>query len=234
MNQNEFIEALKELNIKINSNQLKQLEKYYDLLTEWNEKINLTRIVEKEEVYLKHFYDSATIVKVIDLNNINTMCDFGTGAGFPGVVLKILFPNLKMTLVDSLNKRINFLNIVIKELNLKDIEAIHTRVEDYGKINREKYDCVVARAVSNLSVILEYAIPLIKVKGFFVAMKGNIDDELENSQSAIKKLGANLIKIETFLLPNENSTRNILLFTKNEKTKKIYPRSFANIKNNKL
>ena len=132
MNQNKFIEELKKLSIEIKEEQLEQLNKYYELLVSWNEKMNLTGIVEKEAVFLKHFYDSPTIAKVIDLNNVNSLCDIGTGAGFPGLVLKIIFPNLKVTLIDSLNKRINFLNTVIETLNLDKIETIHARAEEYG------------------------------------------------------------------------------------------------------
>ena len=137
MNQNKFIKEVEELGLEINENKLNQLEKYYKMLIEYNKVMNLTGITEKEEVYLKHFYDSLTIAKIIDLKAETNLCDIGTGAGFPGIVLKIFYPNLKITLIDSLNKRINFLNDVIKELNLKDIEAIHTRIEDYAMENRE-------------------------------------------------------------------------------------------------
>ena len=133
MTENEFVQALEKLGISINAKQLEQLNRYYELLVEWNEKMNLTNITLKEDVYLKHFYDSLTIQKVINLYKENTLCDIGTGAGFPGLVLKILFPNLKVTLVDALNKRINFLNFVIEELKLEDIQTIHVRIEDYGK-----------------------------------------------------------------------------------------------------
>lgn len=231
---NEFIESLKLLNININENQLEQLNKYYNLLVEWNEKINLTRIIEKEEVYLKHFYDSATIVKVIDLNKIDTFCDFGTGAGFPGIVIKILFPNLNVTLVDSLSKRINFLNIVIEKLKLEKIKTIHSRIEDFAKNNREKFDLVTARAVASLPILLEYATGLVKVNKYFVAMKANIDTELELSKNAMQVLKIKLINRKYFLLPNENSVRNILLFQKQEETNLKYPRNPSDIKKKPL
>ena len=154
MTENNFVKNVKELGIEINDKQLKQLEKYYELLIEWNEKINLTGITKKEDVYLKHFYDSLTIQKIIDLNDVETLCDVGTGAGFPGLVLKIVFPNLKVTLLDALNKRINFLNDVIEKLELKDIETIHSRSEDYALKNREKFDVVTARAVASLPVLI--------------------------------------------------------------------------------
>ena len=137
---NEFIDALKKLNIEVSKEQLNQFEEYYNLLVEWNKKINLTRIIDKEDVYLKHFYDSATIVKVINLNEIDSFCDFGTGAGFPGIVIKILFPKLNVTLVDSLNKRINFLNVVIERLKLDKITTVHARIEDFARENIEKFD----------------------------------------------------------------------------------------------
>ena len=151
MTQNDFITKVNELGLEVTDEKLDKLNKYYELLVSFNEKINLTAITLKEEVYLKHFYDSLTLVKIIDFNKYNTFCDIGTGAGFPGIVIKIFFPHLKVTLIDALNKRIDFLNVVISELQLKEIETIHSRIEDYGKNNRELYDIVTARAVTNLS-----------------------------------------------------------------------------------
>lgn len=230
----EFIESLRKLNIDITSRQLEQLEEYYNLLVEWNEKINLTRITLKDDVYLKHFYDSATIVKVIDLNKIDNFCDFGTGAGFPGIVIKILFPSLNVTLVDSLNKRINFLNIVIEKLKLEKIVAIHSRIEDFARTHREKFDLVTARAVASLPVLLEYATGIIKKDKYFVAMKASIDEELEQSINAQKILKIKLIDKNSFLLPKENSVRNILLFQKQERTNLKYPRNPSEIKKKPL
>ena len=230
----EFIESLRKLNIDITSRQLEQLEDYYNLLVEWNEKINLTRITLKDDVYLKHFYDSATIVKVIDLNKIDNFCDFGTGAGFPGIVIKILFPSLNVTLVDSLNKRINFLNIVIEKLKLEKIVAIHSRIEDFARTHREKFDLVTARAVASLPVLLEYATCIIKKDKYFVAMKASIDEELEQSINAQKILKIKLIDKNSFLLPKENSVRNILLFQKQERTNLKYPRNPSEIKKKPL
>ncbi len=234
MNIKEFIEELKRINIEINEKQLEQLNKYYELLCIWNEKINLTRIVKKEDVYLKHFYDSATLNYIIELNNIENICDFGTGAGFPGIVIKILFPKIHITLVDSLNKRINFLNEVIKELDLKNIEAVHSRIEDYAKENREKYDLVVARAVASLNILLEYSAPIIKINKNFVAMKANIDEELENCKNAMQKLSLELVDRKEFILPKEESKRNLLLFKKKKATEKKYPRSSSEIKKKPL
>ena len=146
MNKDEFIKYLEELNIYPTEDQLIKLDKFYHLLIEWNEKINLTRITDEKDVYLKHFYDSLTITKEIDLSKVNTLYDVGTGAGFPGIVLKIMYPNLKVTLIDSLLKRVNYLNEIIKELELTDINAIHTRGEDY----KDKFDVVTSRAVANI------------------------------------------------------------------------------------
>ncbi len=234
MNLDQFIKELAKINIDISDEQLKQLNEYYLLLVEWNNKINLTRIIEKEDVYLKHFYDSATLNKAINLNEINNLCDFGTGAGFPGIVIKILFPKINVTLVDSLNKRVIFLNEVIKKLNLKNIIAIHSRVEEYSKINREIFDVVVARAVAKLNVLIEYATPLVKCGKYFIAMKANIDTEYDEAKNAIKELDLNLENNINFNLPNEESIRNILVFKKIKKTNLKYPRSINEIKKRPL
>lgn len=190
MNLEEFQSEIKKLGLEFTEKQYQQLEKFYQLLIEWNEKINLTRIINKEEVYLKHFYDSLTLVKAIDLSKIEKLCDVGTGAGFPGIVLKIAFPNLEITLVDSLQKRINYLNSVIQELKLTKITAVHSRGEDYAKIHREEFDVVTARAVARLRIIDEICIPLVKIGGYFIPMKANVDEELEEQESTLNKLGA--------------------------------------------
>ena len=228
-----FIEETKKLGITITDLQLEKLNQFYELLISWNQKMNLTRITEKEDVYLKHFYDSLTISKVIDLNQDLTLCDVGSGAGFPGIVLKICFPNLKITLLDSLQKRVNYLNEIIKELDLKDIEAIHTRAEEYAKQNREKFDIVTARAVANLKILSELCIPMVKVNGLFIAMKANIEEEIENSTEILKKLDSKIEKIETFYLPIENSIRNIILIEKLKPTNTLYPRRIEKIKTSK-
>ena len=207
MNKEQFIEELKKLNITPTNYQLDQLEQYYELLIKWNEKINLTRITNKEDVYLKHFYDSLTIRKVVDLNNIETLCDVGTGAGFPGIVLKILFPNLKVTLIDSLQKRVNYLQEVIKELNLEDIEAIHTRGEEY----KGKFDIVTSRAVANIEKLVNYTMHLVSKEGCFIAMKGNIDTELTEIVKKKLQKKYSIIKIEKFILPLENSIRSLVI-----------------------
>lgn len=230
MNLDLFIEETKKLGIELTSQQLEKLNQFYELLISWNQKMNLTRIIEKEDVYLKHFYDSLTLSKVIDLKQDLTLCDVGSGAGFPGIVLKICFPNLKITLLDSLQKRVNYLNEIIKELDLKNIEAIHTRAEDYAKQNHEKFDIVTARAVANLKILSELCIPMVKVNGLFIAMKANIEEEIENSTEILKKLDSKIEKIETFYLPIENSIRNIIMIQKQKPTNNLYPRRIEKMK----
>lgn len=232
MNLNMFLEELKRLNLEPTELQLNQLHKYFELLVEYNKVMNLTGITEEEDVYLKHFYDSITLVRTVDLNSVNSLCDIGTGAGFPGMVLKIMYPELNVTLVDSLNKRIEFLKIVIKELGLNKIEAIHARAEEYANNNREKFDVVTARAVASLNVLLEYSIPIVKVNGFFVAMKGK--NESEDASNALKVLSSKIEVIDNFLLPIENSNRTLIKVKKEAKTASKYPRKFADIKKKPL
>ena len=230
MNKQEFFEELKKLDINLTNDQIDKLARFYQLLVTWNEKINLTTIIKEEEVYLKHFYDSLTLIKVVDLRQPLTVLDVGTGAGFPGIVLKIVFPNLKITLLDSLTKRINYLNEIIKELDLHDIETVCSRCEEYTKINREKYDLVVARAVSHLKILSEMIIPTVKVNGYFVAMKANLNDELEKTIPMLKKLDSELKEIKEFSLPIENSKRTLVVMKKNTKTALLYPRKYSEIK----
>lgn len=232
MTEKMLIGSLKDLNIEVSDKQLNQLNQYYELLIEENKKMNLTAITEKEEAYLKHFYDSATLYKIIDLNKIESMIDIGSGAGFPGIVIKILFPNLKITLVDSLNKRIEFLKYIIKELNLKEVEAVHSRIEDYVIENQEKYDLATARAVAKTSILLETSAQCIKVNGYFVAMKASLANE--NYKNALSKLNFKEIKKESFKLPIEDSERNLILFQKKDKTSKIFPRKYVEIKKKPL
>lgn len=232
MNQNKFVEELSLLGINVTKDKLDKLEKYYNLLIEYNKVMNLTGITDHDEVYLKHFYDSLTLAKAVDLNNYKTLCDIGTGAGFPGIVLKIFYPNLKITLIDSLNKRIMFLNKVIEELGLEGITAIHSRIEDYGTKNRDLFDIVTARAVAPLNILLEYSIPILKVNGLFLPMKANLENE--KYDNALKKLNCTLEKKEQFLLPIENSNRSILLIKKQNETNLKYPRRFNLIKTNPL
>ena len=207
MNKEEFIKETKKIGIELNNQILKDLEAYYNILKEENTKYNLTRIISQEDVYLKHFYDSLTLAKVIDLSTKETLCDVGTGAGFPGIVLKIVYPNLKITLVDALQKRVNYLNAIIKDLQLENIQAIHTRGEDL----HDKYDVVTARAVANIEKLLKYTMHLVNNTGVFVAMKGNIDNELtpEIENKISKKY--QILKIEKFELPIENSQRSLIV-----------------------
>ena len=234
MNKEEFINEVKKLGIEVTQDKLDKLEKYYELLIEWNEKINLTAITNKEEVYLKHFYDSLTLIKSYDFTKNIKVCDIGSGAGFPGLVLKIFFENIDITLVDALNKRINFLNLVIKELDLKNINAIHQRAELFANEHIEEFDVVTSRAVAKLNILNELSIPMVKINGYFIAMKANIEDELNESQNSIKTLNSNLENIISFNLPKENSVRNLVVIKKIGKTDKKYPRNFDKIKKNPL
>lgn len=233
MNREQFVEELLKLNIEINDIQLEKLEKYYEILERENKLYNLTSITEKENVFLKHFYDSLTITKIIDLNK-QSLCDLGTGAGFPGMVLKIIFPNLKVTLIDATLKKCNFLEKVIKELSLENINVINERVEEYAKKEREKYDIVTARAVAPLKHLLEYGVPLLKVNGVFIAMKGNINKELVGIETYENKLTIKITKSIEFQLPIEKSCRNLISFTKLEKTDLKYPRKYSEIKKKNL
>ena len=226
----EFIIEVEKLGIDLTEEQLKKLEHFYELLISWNEKMNLTRITEKEEVYLKHFYDSLTLTKVVDLKDVETLCDVGSGAGFPGIVLKIVFPNLKITLIDSLQKRVNYLNAISKELELKDIVAIHTRCEDYAKINREKFDIVTARAVANLKVLSELCIPMVKVNGYFIAMKANVEDEIKESKNILNELSSKIEEVNEFNLPKEESKRTLIKIKKTKETNIKYPRTIDKIR----
>lgn len=210
MNKEEFEKELLKLEIDLTEKQKSQLEEFYNILIEENKKINLTRILEKEDVYLKHFYDSLTIVKVVDFSKINTLCDVGSGAGFPGIVLKIVFPNLKVVLIDSLQKRVNYLNRTIKSLGLENIKAIHTRSEDY----KETFDLVVARAVARLDKLINWCSHLIGKNQLFVAMKANIDDELVGIDKTLTKNNCLVENIEKFNLPKENSNRALVVIRK--------------------
>lgn len=221
----DFIGKLKEFNIEINDEQIKKFMNYMNLLLEWNEKINLTAITQPEEVKLKHFVDSLTVLKYI--NDDDKVIDIGTGAGFPGIPLKIMKENTKITLLDSLNKRINFLNIVIETLNLSNIQAIHGRAEEIArnKLYREKYDVAVSRAVANLSTLTEYMLPFVKVGGKCICMKGaNVNEELERAQNAIKELGGEIERVDNFYLSDNDNERNIIVIKKVKETNPKYPR----------
>ncbi len=234
MNIEEFIKELKAQNIEINEYQLNQFDKYYNLLVEWNKKMNLTAITEKEDVYLKHFFDSISSSFHFDFTQIESVCDVGAGAGFPSIPLKICYPHLKITIVDSLNKRITFLENLAKELKLENVNFVHARAEDFGqnKAHRETYDLVTARAVARTNVLSEYCLPLCKIKGHFIAMKGALaSEELQEANKAITILGGELKEELTFNLPHENSERSIIIIEKTKKTPKKYPRKPGTPKN---
>lgn len=215
----------KQIDIEFNDKQLNQFYEYMNLLLEWNEKINLTAIVKPEEIILKHFIDSLTINKYIEKNK--SIADVGTGAGFPGIPLKIYRPDLNVTLVDSLNKRINFLYEVISDLDLKDINTVHSRIEDFGKDKkyRESFDYVTARAVANLTTLSEYLIPISRVDGKCICMKGNdVKEEIKDSEKAINVLGGKITKVDEFKLPNSDISRNVIIIDKVKNTPNRYPR----------
>ena len=233
MNKEIFLEELKKINIILTNDKLDKLQKYYEILITENQKYNLTAIIKQEDVYLKHFYDSLTLTKIVDLNT-QSLCDIGTGAGFPGIVLKIVYPTLKVTLLDSTEKKCKFLQKVIDSLELKDIEVINERAEIFSKENREKYDIVTSRAVAPLKHLLEYSIPLVKVNGFYISMNGEITKETENIEIYYKKLDIIEDKILTFQLPFEKSTRSLIRYQKLKETNKKYPRKYKDIKNKSL
>ena len=233
MNKKEFINALKELNISVTPLQLEKLNIYYNLLIEENKKYNLTAITNKEDVYLKHFYDSLTLTKIITLSNQH-ICDIGTGAGFPGIVLKIIFPDLKVTLLDSTEKKCKFLKLIISKLNLNNIDVINERAEIYSKTTREKYDIVTSRAVAPLKHLLEYSIPLVKVNGYYIAMKGDISKEIIGIDIYKKKLDIKEVKRLSFELPKENSIRTLIKYQKIAKTNIKYPRRYTEIKKKEI
>lgn len=233
MNKEEFIKALNELGIVVNGKILNDLETYYNMLINYNSHTNLTRIIDKEEVYLKHFYDSLTLLKEVKLSN-QSLLDVGTGAGFPGLVLKIVFPNLKVTLVDSLNKRIIFLNQIIEELGLDNIKAVHERAEDYIKNNRELFDIVTSRAVANLSLLSELCLPFVRVGGYFIAMKAEAKEEIKLASNAIKTLGGVIRRTVQFKLYNDECDRTLILIEKVCNTNVKYPRKYSEIKKKPL
>lgn len=227
MNEGQFVEALKEKGIYLNAEQIQQFKQYFEILVEWNEKMNLTAITDLQSVYLKHFYDSISIAFYVDFTKKQSVCDVGAGAGFPSLPLKICFPQLEITIVDSLNKRIQFLTHLSEQLKLSEVNFVHARAEEFGQnpLYREKFDIVTARAVARLSVLSELCVPLAKKGGQFVAMKAAAaQDELLDAEKGLTILGAEKKEEFTFLLPIEDSERSLFIFEKIKSTPKKYPR----------
>ena len=215
------------LELRISEKQLAQFLKYYEMLVETNKKMNLTSIVEWDEVVVKHFLDSLLLVKIFDLSKVESMIDIGTGAGFPGIPIKIMFPHIKMILLDSLNKRLNFLNEVISELDLSDIHTVHGRAEEIAKESeyREQFDLCVSRAVANLAVLSEFCLPFVNIGGKFIGYKSaTSDDEIKQSETAIRILGGKIISNEKLLLPCSGMERTFVCVDKVKTTDPNYPR----------
>ncbi|MBB3130487.1 16S rRNA (guanine527-N7)-methyltransferase [Paenibacillus rhizosphaerae] len=225
--QEQFVQRLKEHGITLEPSQLEQFEIYFKELVEWNEKMNLTGITEREQVYTKHFYDSISLAFYVNMGEIGTLADIGSGAGFPGIPLKICFPHLKLTIIDSLNKRISFLQHIVQETGLKDIELLHGRAEDWGRKTgyRDHFDLVTARAVARLAVLNEFCLPFVKVNGLFASMKGSDPaEEVQEAAKSLKELRGKVIEVERFLLPVEESARHIVQIRKTAPTPGKYPR----------
>ena len=233
MNKNDFINELNKIGVILSEHQLNQLDKYYNMLVEYNKNVNLTAITEYNQVLLKHFYDSLTLTKAIELTN-QKICDIGTGAGFPGIVLKIAYPNLEITLVESLTKRCVFLHEVIKELGLEDIKVVNQRAEEFSHNNIEYFDIITSRAVAKLNILLELSIKSLKIGGYYIALKANVDEEIKSISTCLTKLNASLESITTFNLPIDNSLRNIIKIKKDGPTPSSYPRRYNEIKKRPL
>lgn len=223
--------ATKDFKIQLDEKQISQLEKYFELLSEWNEKINLTAITDAKGVAVKHFADSLTIFNYMDIPQNARVIDVGTGAGFPGIVLKIARPDIQLTLLDSLKKRLNFLDVVTNALGL-DAELIHSRAEEGGQDLdlRESFDLVVSRAVAQLNILCEYCLPYVRLSGRFVAFKANADSELASSKKAIQTLGGKLKSVNKFELPLEGGARTLVEIEKVQPTPEKYPRQNGKIK----
>ena len=230
-----FKEELLKLNIELSDEASSRFDLYYKRLIAVNEVMNLTAITEEQEVYNKHFLDSLMIVKALDLNKEFTLCDVGSGAGFPSIPLSIVSSNAKVTIIDALNKRIKFLNDLILELGLKNVLALHERAEDYAKIKREFFDVTTARAVARLNILSELCLPLTKVGGYFIAMKGQGgNEEIKEAFKGIEILGGHVEKVISLELPDSAGARDIIVIKKIKETPQKYPRAFAKIKERPL
>ncbi|QDH21259.1 16S rRNA (guanine(527)-N(7))-methyltransferase RsmG [Saccharibacillus brassicae] len=226
--QQRFTDRLKPHGIELNEQQLKQFETYYELLVEWNEKMNLTGITEREQVYEKHFYDSLTLAFYVNMKKVNSLADIGSGAGFPGIPLKIAFPHLKLCIIDSLNKRITFLKALSEGLGLQNAEFLHGRAEEWGHKRgyRDSFDLVTARAVARLAVLNEFCLPFVKPEGIFAAMKGTDPaEEIADAQKSLRELRGEIVGVEAFRLPSDDSDRHIIRVSKFAITPYKYPRT---------
>lgn len=230
----EFNKLLANINIELSDRQLEQFEIYFKFLVEYNEYVNLTAITEEEDVYIKHFYDSILVGQVLDLTTVNSICDVGSGAGFPSIPLKIVYPHLNVTIVDGLDKRITFLKQLVSKLGLTNVNLVHGRAEEYAKDHRESFDMVTARAVARANILNELCIPLVKVGGNFVSMKGKNAEEEINEGNSLSILKGKIINQAEYYLPKEESKRVLIVINHFEKCPNKYPRAFASIKKNPL
>ena len=230
----EFNKLLANINIELSDRQLEQFEIYFKFLVEYNQYVNLTAITEEEDVYIKHFYDSILVGQVLDLTTVNSICDVGSGAGFPSIPLKIVYPHLNVTIVDGLDKRITFLKQLVSKLGLANVNLVHGRAEEYAKDHRESFDMVTARAVARANILNELCIPLVKVGGNFVSMKGKNAEEEINEGNSLSILKGKIINQAEYCLPKEESKRVLIVINHFEKCPNKYPRAFASIKKNPL
>ncbi len=222
------------LNIALSDEQIQKFDIYYNELVTYNEQTNLTRITTRDDVDIKHFYDSLTLAKTIDLKDVNSMCDMGSGAGFPSIPLKLIYPHLEITIIDSLGKRIMFLKRLIEKLDLHNVDIVYNRIEKHAEEHQKMFDVVTARALGNLSLILEMGVPMLKVSGEFIAYKGrHYETELFDGKNAIKQLGVKLEKVSEYVLPFDMGNHVHLVFLKNQHITG-YPRTFATMKKNPL
>lgn len=229
MNKDEFIKETNLLGINLTDEELAKFEKYKELLQEYNKKFNLTSITEDNEIYLKHFYDSLCIMKAQELLNSSSLLDIGTGAGFPGIPVAIVNKDIRISLVESNKKKCEFLKVVKDSLNVQNVEIINTRAEDFAKINREKFEVATSRAVANLSTLLELEFPALSVGGVLIALKSNVQEELENSKSILKELNGTIKNTIEYTLPYEESKRTLLIIQKQLPTNSKYPRQYSQI-----
>lgn len=229
MNKDEFIKETNLLGINLTNEELAKFEEYKELLKEYNKKFNLTSITNDNEIYLKHFYDSLCITKAKELLNASSLLDIGTGAGFPGIPVAIVNKDIKITLVESNKKKCEFLKVVNDSLNLQNVEIINARAEDFAKTNREKFEVATSRAVANLSILLELEFPALSVGGVLIALKSNVQEELENSKSILKELNGTIKNTIEYTLPYEESKRTLLIIQKQLPTNSKYPRQYSQI-----